>query len=42
VPDGGRPEAEVGSLRHREGVHHFCSLERARRFAEDPDAYVDS
>jgi adenylate cyclase len=31
---------EAGSLRHRDTMYRFCSLECARRFLRDPDAYA--
>jgi adenylate cyclase len=31
---------EAGSFRHRDVLYRFCSLECARRFLRDPDAYV--
>lgn len=31
---------EAGSLQHRGTVHRFCSLECARRFLQDPEAYA--
>jgi len=31
---------EAGSLRHRDTLYRFCSLECARRFLRDPDAYT--
>jgi class 3 adenylate cyclase/YHS domain-containing protein len=31
---------EAGSLRHRDTLYRFCSLECARRFLADPDAYA--
>ena len=33
-------EREAGSLRHRGTLYRFCSLECARRFLQDPDAYT--
>jgi YHS domain-containing protein len=30
---------EAGSLRHEDTVYRFCSLDCARRFLGDPDAY---
>lgn len=35
------PEHGAGMLRHEDRVHHFCSLECARRFAADPDAFIE-
>jgi adenylate cyclase len=31
---------EAGSFRHRDTLYRFCSLECARRFLRDPDAYA--
>jgi adenylate cyclase len=31
---------EAGSLRHRDTLYRFCSLDCARRFLADPDLYV--
>jgi class 3 adenylate cyclase len=31
---------EAGSFRHAETLYRFCSLECARRFLDDPDAYT--
>jgi adenylate cyclase len=31
---------EAGTLRHREELYCFCSLDCARQFLRDPDAYV--
>jgi adenylate cyclase len=31
---------EAGTLRHRDALYRFCSLECARRFLLDPDAYT--
>lgn len=31
---------EAGSFRHRDTLYRFCSLECARRFLRDPDAYT--
>ena len=31
---------EAGTLRHGDVLHRFCSLDCARRFLEDPDAYA--
>lgn len=31
---------DAGSLRHNETLYRFCSLECARRFLADPDAYA--
>ena len=31
---------EAGTLRHRDALHYFCSLECARQFLRDPDAYI--
>jgi len=31
---------EAGSFRHEDALYRFCSLECARRFLQDPDAYV--
>ena len=33
-------DREAGSLRHRDTIYRFCSLDCARRFLRDPDAYV--
>jgi YHS domain-containing protein len=30
------------SIRHRDTLYRFCSLECARRFLRDPDAYIDT
>jgi class 3 adenylate cyclase/YHS domain-containing protein len=31
---------EAGTFRHRDTLYRFCSLECARRFLRDPDAYA--
>jgi YHS domain-containing protein len=31
---------DAGTLRHEGTLHRFCSLECARRFLEDPEAYI--
>jgi adenylate cyclase len=31
---------EAGTLRHREALYRFCSLDCARQFLRDPDAYT--
>jgi adenylate cyclase len=31
---------EAGTLRHRDTLYRFCSLECARRFLQDPEAYT--
>ena len=31
---------EAGTLRHGDALHHFCSLDCARQFLRDPDAYT--
>jgi adenylate cyclase len=33
-------DREAGSFRHAGALYRFCSLECARRFLEDPDAYT--
>ena len=33
-------DREAGSFRHRDTLYRFCSLECARRFLADPDAYA--